>query len=344
MPLVRTTASRKKSVRIQVPVAEVNRPRVLLAISLLYRPAAMDQMASAPKGVCNMIKSARFLALCASLLPALAGAAGPIAGTVTLASGRGTASDPSTGTIRALAKGDTVYSGEIISSAANTFINIRYQDGGYTLIRPNSRFEISDYKFEGTAADASAADAPPAPATPAPADGTSAPPSSPITPPKAVQTGPSRAFFKLLKGGFRAVSGAIGKATREEYRVSTPVATIGIRGTDYEVDICDAACANDPVIRRTIEQRARAQLDGMELAAAEDLMVSDAGTGSDSFVGTEIVSVNEGDVDYTNTNTNINTPVTQNQTLITTPDGGSSTTDQKPPTLAKPDPQGNACN
>ena len=52
------------------------------------------------------------------------------------------------------------------------------------------------------------------------------------------------AFFRLLKGGFRAVSGLIGHTRREDYAVQTPVATIGIRGTDYEVRMCSGDCGD----------------------------------------------------------------------------------------------------
>ena len=74
----------------------------------------------------------------------------------------------------------------------------------------------------------------------------------------APQEGASRAFFRLLKGGFRAVSGLIGHVNRDEYRVSTPVATIGIRGTDYIVVLCDAACAADPVFSESLPPGASA--------------------------------------------------------------------------------------
>lgn len=38
----------------------------------------------------------------------------------------------------------------------------------------------------------------------------------------------------LLSGGFRTITGVIGRRSNENYRVSTPTATIGIRGTDHE--------------------------------------------------------------------------------------------------------------
>src|SRR6266852_5304398 len=55
--------------------------------------------------------------------------------------------------------------------------------------------------------------------------------------------GNERSLFTLLKGGFRTVTGAIGRLhSRERYAVRTPTATIGIRGTHYTVVHCDNDC------------------------------------------------------------------------------------------------------
>lgn len=183
----------------------------------------------------------RLILLLAALLialpapAALAGtAASAAAGEVTLMTGQASASSATTLAMRALQKGDPVYAGEIIASGPNTYVNMKFSDGGLVLLRPNSRFVIEDYS------DRSAA------APPAMADATT--PAATATAMPAAEPPPSRAFFRLLKGGFRAISGLIGKANPDEYRVNTPVATIGIRGTDYWVILCDAACSNDPVI------------------------------------------------------------------------------------------------
>lgn len=45
------------------------------------------------------------------------------------------------------------------------------------------------------------------------------------------------ALLELLKGGLRTITGAIGKGNKKAYELRTPLATIGIRGTDYEVEI-----------------------------------------------------------------------------------------------------------
>ncbi len=45
------------------------------------------------------------------------------------------------------------------------------------------------------------------------------------------------ALMELLSGGLRTITGAIGKGNKKAYELRTPLATIGIRGTDYEVEI-----------------------------------------------------------------------------------------------------------
>jgi FecR protein len=43
------------------------------------------------------------------------------------------------------------------------------------------------------------------------------------------------AIFRLVRGGLRALTGAIGKKNRRGFRVTTSVATIGIRGTGFDL-------------------------------------------------------------------------------------------------------------
>ncbi len=44
-------------------------------------------------------------------------------------------------------------------------------------------------------------------------------------------------LIELLTGGLRTITGAVGKGNKEAYKLRTPLATIGIRGTDYEVEL-----------------------------------------------------------------------------------------------------------
>jgi len=146
------------------------------------------------------------------------------AGTATLVTGHVSAATPS-GEIRDLVKGAQVFEGEVIITSGSSYVNIEFTDGGRVLLRPESRFQIDRYQFSGTAPQASAAQ-------PAAQAGAAQAPRQ------------ESAFFRLLKGGFRAVSGLIGHTRREDYAVQTPVATIGIRGTDYEVRYCAGDCAD----------------------------------------------------------------------------------------------------
>lgn len=51
-------------------------------------------------------------------------------------------------------------------------------------------------------------------------------------------------MFSLLKGGLRTITGAIGKRKPDAYQLRTTVATIGIRGTNYGVLLCQGDCQN----------------------------------------------------------------------------------------------------
>jgi hypothetical protein len=198
--------------------------------------------------------SAHLFAIAALLVSGLSfaesGPSATAAGETILVTGLGTATDAD-GNIRVLKKGSTVHSGEILNTGANSYLNVKFSDGAFMLLRPNTRFTIAQYAYA----------APVAPSATAPTSSvltpTPAPPAAPAAAPSAAPSGaamtPQRAFFRLLKGGFRTVSGLIGKANRSDYEVTTPVATIGIRGTDYYAYICDLACASDPVVADSLD-------------------------------------------------------------------------------------------
>jgi hypothetical protein len=110
---------------------------------------------------------------------------------------------------RILAVQSSVNRGEVLTTAANTYARLRFTDGGELTLRPNTQIRIDDYRFE--------------------------------------QDKPQEdnAIFTLLKGGLRAVTGLVGKRNGvASYRMSTPTATIGIRGTNYGALYCNADCGD----------------------------------------------------------------------------------------------------
>lgn len=157
------------------------------------------------------------LLLCVTDLEA-AGAPAEEAATVTLAVGQVT-DQAADGTRRVLKDDDVVYSGDTLSTAADSWLDLQYDDEARMILRPDTQFFIERFHFNP---DAHPDDAPPTAA--------------------ATQ---ESAFFRLIKGGLRAVSGLIGHVQRDRYRLDTPVATIGIRGTEYTVRYCAGDCGDE---------------------------------------------------------------------------------------------------
>ncbi|HMM53425.1 MAG TPA: FecR family protein [Candidatus Desulfobacillus sp.] len=102
------------------------------------------------------------------------------------------------GRSRPLAKGAEVAGGETVDTG-NGRAQLRFSDGAQVSLSPQTQFRIDDYRFSGRA------------------------------------DGSEKGFFSLLKGAMRTITGLIGRGNRDSYRVSTAVATIGIRGTEYSV-------------------------------------------------------------------------------------------------------------
>jgi hypothetical protein len=176
--------------------------------------------------------------------PLFAAAQAPSAiGEVALVTGSVTASVAGDALPKPLKTGDALAEGQTITVAANSYASLKFADGGRVLLRPNSEFLVESFKY-----------------TPAPAPATAAPAAA--APAGAVGS----AFFRLVRGGFRAISGLIGKGDRQSYKVTTPVATIGIRGTDYEVQLCASDCPTQQQAGAAGTLVASNDLSGLQLA------------------------------------------------------------------------------
>lgn len=117
------------------------------------------------------------------------------AGTILYTTGKVTAV-AADGSRRDLQRRSPVYVGDRLQTAAGARAQLRFTDGGIIALKPGSELRLDDY-----------ANADPA---------------------------GSKNIMSLIKGGFRTMTGAIGQRNREAYKVNTPVATIGVRGTLYE--------------------------------------------------------------------------------------------------------------
>lgn len=115
-----------------------------------------------------------------------------------------------------LAKGDDVLDDDTVATGDAARAQLLLLDGAKIAIRPNSRLRIDEFVYQG------------APVTEAGA--------------AVVSTTGDRSVSTLIKGGFRTITGAIGKEEREAYEVRTPVGVLGIRGTEYSAVFCNSDC------------------------------------------------------------------------------------------------------
>lgn len=196
------TASAPAAVPPPANLAQAAAPKAAVPTA---RPTAPALKAATPVAVPApvAVAPAPATASAAAVAPPVPPAGAP-AGEVIKLVGRASAANDE-GDIRALQQGNPLNSGETVVTAPASFVRMKLSDGGYIVLRPSTRFQIADYRY-----------------TESPAD--------------------SRSVFNLLKGGFRAVTGAIGKRNHSAVTYKTAVATIGIRGTDFEVADCSLGC------------------------------------------------------------------------------------------------------
>lgn len=103
---------------------------------------------------------------------------------------------------RALAVESVVDAGDTLFTYEGSQAVIRFDDGGVVTLRADSQFQVREFDFQ--------------------------------------DTDPARdnVVFGLIKGGLRTLTGLIGKRNGGQYRMQTPTATIGIRGTEYDLFYC----------------------------------------------------------------------------------------------------------
>lgn len=146
------------------------------------------------------------------------------------------------GSVRTLARNSSVLKGDTLKTARNSHTQIRLKDGALISLRPNTEFRIADFRYNGA------------------------------------EDGTERGLFELIKGGFRTITGAIGHRNKQNYRVNTTVATIGIRGTHYGLVLCtDGSCSTD----------GSNLADGLYGGVVDGAVVASNSTGEFSFTNDE---------------------------------------------------------
>jgi hypothetical protein len=120
------------------------------------------------------------------------------AGIVSDLQGTASATAPD-GSRRNLEVGGIVYNGDVLETSQGSLLRLTMTDRSMYTVNENTRIEIKDFKFQEAV----------------PAEDSS--------------------HLSLVRGAFRFLTGLIGKRNPDKVAYETPVATIGIRGTEGEV-------------------------------------------------------------------------------------------------------------
>ena len=103
------------------------------------------------------------------------------------------------GRASAVSRAMPVHVGDRIETERGGHIHVRFVDGAYVAVRPGSRLTIETYRYN------------------------------------AANPQDSAIRFRLEEGVVRAISGKGAEAARERFRLNTPIAALGVRGTDFVV-------------------------------------------------------------------------------------------------------------
>jgi hypothetical protein len=102
-----------------------------------------------------------------------------------------------------LAQGQAIAAGTQLLTGENGQAVVRFTDGHLLALKDNSTVRIAAYVYDRQ------------------------------------QPSASSMVMELLRGGLRSVTGLLGKANPQAFRLNTPVATIGIRGSDWMAALQD---------------------------------------------------------------------------------------------------------
>lgn len=109
---------------------------------------------------------------------------------------------------RVLQLGSGIQVTDRVKTLEKSHVVLLFRDSGKMTLTPESEFQISEYRYDPNQ--------------------------------KA-----GKSVVHLLSGGIRALTGAIGQDNHKNYQINTPVATIGIRGTGFDL-YCAGACVANP--------------------------------------------------------------------------------------------------
>jgi hypothetical protein len=203
----------------------------------------------------------------AGLISMMPAHAGQVVGTVTDISGPMVARRVD-GTIRALTAQSAIEQGDTLVTEKGTYARIKFIDNGEITLRPNTQFKIENFSYE------------------------------------AAKPETDSAFFTLLKGGLRSITGLLGKRNHDKFGLNTPTATIGIRGTTFIAEYVPPTAEQVAAYRRSMVADLETQYGGSRNDAPQPahplLLAQNAGGNGDGLNPGLYVQVLDGMINVKN--------------------------------------------
>ena len=98
-------------------------------------------------------------------------------------------------------KGQTLVNNATVTTSPQSYAVLKFEDGTAVLLKENTTFQVQNYTYN----------------------------------PKAPEN--ANVIFNLVRGGLRMVTGLVTSRNRDALKVATPLATIGIRGTEFIAEL-----------------------------------------------------------------------------------------------------------
>jgi hypothetical protein len=98
-------------------------------------------------------------------------------------------------------KGQTLVNNATITTAPQSFAVLKFEDGTAVVLKENTSFQIQNYAYNAKAPEN------------------------------------ANAIFNLVRGGLRMITGLVTSRNRDALKIATPLATIGIRGTEFTAEL-----------------------------------------------------------------------------------------------------------
>ena len=111
------------------------------------------------------------------------------------------------GRARSMSLGAAVFRKDRLETGTDSFAVVAFQDDSRITLQADTVFFVEDYAYR-----------------------------------KENPASTQSCFLRLIRGGMRMLTGAIAKSRSDRFRVATPTAVAGVRGTGFDLNLCQTPC------------------------------------------------------------------------------------------------------